>query len=171
LLYTFEVQIVRLEEGEIMSGKGVPEGYHTITPYIVVPDVARAIEFYKKAFGATEKEVVKAHDGTVGHAELRIGDSIFMITGPQAKSPSAHPPGSHNTGLHIFVDDADAVFDHAVKAGAKVDLPVGDMFWGHRFGKLHDPFGHKWSISTHKHDVSEQKMKEGRAAFKHKTKS
>jgi PhnB protein len=143
-----------------MSVKPIPDGYHNITPYMTVRDAARAIEFYKHAFGATEKGVMKSPDGKVMHAELLIGDSIFMLADefPQYGSLSPQSTGGSGMGLHIYTEDVDSAFDRAVKAGATVEMPVSDMFWGDRYGKLADPFGHKWSIGTHKRDVSGEEM-------------
>jgi PhnB protein len=146
-----------------MSVKAIPDGYHTLTPYMTVRDAARAIEFYKQAFGATEKGVMKGPDGKVMHAELRIGDSVLMLADefPDYGSLSPQAIGGSASGLHIYIEDVDAAFDRAVKAGAIVEMPVADMFWGDRYGKLRDPFGHKWSIGTHKADLSMDEMKHG----------
>jgi uncharacterized glyoxalase superfamily protein PhnB len=143
-----------------MSVKAIPDGYHTLTPYMTVRDAARAIEFYKQAFGAVEKGVMKGPDGKIMHAELRIGDSLFMLADefPQYGSLSPLSTGGSGMGLHIYVEDVDSAFDRAVKAGAKTEMPVTDMFWGDRYGKLADPFGHKWSIATHKRDMSMEEM-------------
>jgi PhnB protein len=145
-----------------MSVKPIPEGYHTLTPYMTVRDAAKAIAFYKQAFGATEKGVMNGPDGKIMHAELRIGDSIFMLADefPQFGSLSPQSTGGSGMGLHIYAEDVDAAFDRAVKAGATVEMPVSDMFWGDRYGKLADPFGHKWSIATHKRDMSVDEMME-----------
>jgi uncharacterized glyoxalase superfamily protein PhnB len=146
-----------------MSVQAIPKGYHTITPYMTVRDAARAIEFYKQAFGAKEKSVMKGPDGKVMHAELVIGDSIIMLADefPEFGSLSPQSTGGSGTGLHIYIEDVDSAFDRAVKAGATVEMPVADMFWGDRYGKLRDPFGHKWSIGTHKADLSMEEMKKG----------
>jgi PhnB protein len=146
-----------------MSVQAIPKGYHTITPYMTVRDAARAIEFYKQAFGAKEQGVMKGPDGKVMHAELVIGDSIIMLADefPEFGSLSPQSTGGSGTGLHIYIDDVDSAFDRAVKAGATVEMPVADMFWGDRYGKLRDPFGHKWSIGTHKADLSMEEMKKG----------
>lgn len=146
-----------------MSVQAVPKGYHTITPFMTVRDAARAIEFYKQAFGAKEKGVMKGPDGKVMHAELVIGDSIIMLADefPEFGSLSPQSTGGSGTGLHIYIEDVDSAFDRAVKAGATVEMPVDDMFWGDRYGKLCDPFGHKWSIGTHKADLSLEEMKKG----------
>jgi PhnB protein len=153
-----------------MSVDAVPKGYHTLTPHMICKDAAKAIEFYKQAFGAVEKGVMKGPDGKVMHAELTIGDSIFMVADecPEYGSLSPQSTGGTGMGLHIYTDDVDSAFDRAVKAGAKTEMPVTDMFWGDRYGKLADPFGHKWSIATHKRDVS---MDEMEAAMKQMPKS
>jgi len=150
-----------------MSVKAVPDGYHTLTPYMTVRDAMRAIEFYKQAFGAQEKGTMKGPDGKVMHAELRIGDSIFMLADemPQYGTHSPQAIGGSPMGLHIYTEDVDGAFDRAVKAGAKVEMPVTDMFWGNRYGKLSDPFGHKWSIATHKRDMSAQEIEKEQAEF------
>ena len=146
-----------------MPVKPVPEGYHTITPHLIVRDAARAIEFYKQAFGAKERGVMKGPDGKVMHAELQIGDSIVMLADemPEFGSRSPQSIGGSPTGLHIYTDNADAAFDRAVKAGAQVEMPVMEQFWGDRYGKLKDPFGHSWSVATHVKDLSGEEMKRG----------
>jgi PhnB protein len=144
-----------------MSVKPIPEGYHTLTPFLTVRDAVHAIEFYKQAFGAQERGIAKGPDGKVMHAELKIGDSIIMLSDewPEFGALSPLSSGGAGMGLHIYVDGVDAAFDRAVKAGARVDMPVSDQFWGDRYGKLTDPFGHKWSIATHIKDMSEDEMK------------
>jgi len=144
-----------------MAVKPIPEGYHTLTPYFTVRDAVRAIEFYKQAFGAQERGVMKGPDGKVMHAELKIGDSIVMLADefPEFGAVAPESGGSTSMGLHIYVKDVDAAFDQAVKAGAKVEMPVADQFWGDRYGKLRDPFGHRWSIATHVKDMSADEMK------------
>lgn len=144
-----------------MSAKPIPEGYHTLTPFLIVRNAARAIEFYKQAFGAQERGVAKGPDGKVMHAELKIGDSVIMLSDeyPEFGSLSPQSVGGSPMGLHIYIENVDAAFDRAVKAGAQVEMPVMDQFWGDRYGKLKDPFGHKWSIATHVKDVSADEMK------------
>jgi PhnB protein len=146
-----------------MPVKPVPDGYHTITPALTIRDAAKAIEFYKTAFGATERGVMKGPDGKVLHAELMIGDSIIMLSDefPQYGALSPESTGSTSSSLHIYLDGVDAAFDRAVKAGATVTMPVMDQFWGDRYGQLRDPFGHKWSIGTHIADLSMDDMKRG----------
>jgi len=144
-----------------MAVKPIPEGYHTLTPFLTVRDAVRAIEFYKQAFGAQERGVTKGPDGKVMHAELKIGDSVIMLSDewPEYGALSPLSSGGAGMGLHIYVDSVDAAFDRAVQAGARVDMPVSDQFWGDRYGKLTDPFGHKWSIATHTKDMSADEMK------------
>jgi PhnB protein len=146
-----------------MSVQAIPKGYHTITPFMTVRDAARAMEFYKQAFGAKERGVMKGPEGKIMHAELVIGDSIIMLADefPEFGSLSPQSTGGSGTGLHIYIENVDSAFDRAVKAGATVEMPVADMFWGDRYGKLRDPFGHKWSIGTHKADLSMEEMKKG----------
>jgi PhnB protein len=144
-----------------MPVKPIPDGYHTLTPFLTCRDAARAIEFYKQAFGAKERGVMKGPDGKVMHAELLIGDSIIMLSDewPEFGALSPQSIGGSPMGLHIYLDGVDAAFDRAVKAGAEVEMPVMDQFWGDRYGKLKDPFGHKWSIGTHVKDMSNDEMK------------
>jgi PhnB protein len=140
--------------------KPVPPGYHTVTPYLTLSDAASAIDFYKQAFGATEVVRMNGPDGKIGHAEIKIGDSMLMLgderPGNAARSPQSL--GGSTAGIFLYVDNVDAVFDTAVKAGAKVDLPLTDMFWGDRYGKLSDPFGHQWALATHIEDVAPEEM-------------
>jgi len=144
-----------------MPVKPIPEGYHTLTPFLTVRDAERAIEFYKQAFGAKERGVAKSPDGKVMHAEIMIGDSIIMLADefPEFGSLSPQSVGGSPMGLHIYIDNVDAAFERAVKAGAQVEMPVMDQFWGDRYGKLKDPFGHNWSIATHVKDMSADEMK------------
>jgi len=144
-----------------MAVKPIPDGYHTLTPYLTVRDAARAIEFYNTAFGAVERGVAKGPDGRIMHAELKIGDSIIMLGDeyPEFGALSPLSTGGVGMGLHIYVDGVDAAFDRAVQAGAQVEMPVSDQFWGDRYGKLKDTFGHKWSIATHTKDMSMDEMK------------
>jgi uncharacterized glyoxalase superfamily protein PhnB len=144
-----------------MPVKPIPDGYHTLTPFLTCREAARAIEFYKQAFGAKERGVMKGPDGKIMHAELMIGDSIIMLSDewPEFGALSPQSIGGSPMGLHIYLDGVDAAFDRAVKAGAEVEMPVMDQFWGDRYGKLKDPFGHKWSIGTHVKDMSDDEMK------------
>jgi uncharacterized glyoxalase superfamily protein PhnB len=151
-----------------MSAKAIPEGYHTLTPYLICRNAASAIEYYKKAFGAVQKgDVMAGPEGKVMHAEVRIGDSLIMVADefPEWGSLSPQSIGGSGMGLHIYVEDVDAAFDKAIGAGGIVEMPVADMFWGDRYGKLVDPFGHKWSVATHVKDTSMEEMKEAERAF------
>jgi len=145
-----------------MAVRPIPEGYHTLTPYLAVEDAARAIEFYKDAFGAEEIHRMPGPDGSIAHAELQIGDSKLMLSDPFPQS-NVRPPserGGPTASVFMYVDDADAVFEQAKTAGATVSMPLEDMFWGDRFGSLTDPFGHVWSVATHIEDVPEAEMAE-----------
>jgi PhnB protein len=155
------------KEQAIMAVKPVPEGYHTATPYLVIKDAARAIEFYKKVFGATELMRMPDPSGKIGHAEIKIGDSPIMLAdefpdmgyrGPQAL-------GGSPVSILLYVADVDAVFNKAVAAGAKVVKPLQDQFYGDRSGFIEDPFGHLWSIATHVEDVPPEEMERRVAAL------
>jgi len=150
-----------------MSVQPIPKGYHTLTPYMTVRDAVRAIQFYKDAFGAEEIGVMKGPDGKVMHAEVRIGDSLVMLAdeSPQFGALSPQSIGGSGMGLHVYVEDVDSAFDRAIKAGATVEMPVTDMFWGDRYGKLTDPFGHKWSIATRKRNMTSEEIEEGQKEF------
>jgi PhnB protein len=143
--------------------KAIPEGFHTITPHLTVRDAHRAIEFYKKAFGAEVLHVAPAPGGKVMHAALRIGDSVLMLNDEFPEMGGAlAPPASGGSGvaLHVYLENVDAAFERAVSAGATVKMPVMDMFWGDRYGQVMDPFGHKWSLATHVRDASEDEMRQ-----------
>lgn len=140
--------------------KPIPEGMHTVTPHLICAGAADAIDFYKKAFGAVELSRMPGSDGKLMHASFRIGDSVIMLNDemPQWKSfGPKHLKGSPVT-IHLYVENADAAFDQAVRAGAKVTMALDDTFWGDRYGKLEDPFGHQWSIGTHVRDVTPEEM-------------
>jgi PhnB protein len=142
--------------------KPIPEGMHTVTPHLVCAGAAEAIEFYKKAFGATELGRVAGPQGKLMHAMIRIGDSSVMLVDEFPEWNSLGPKalkGSPVT-IHLYVEDVDAFVKRAVAAGAKITMPVDDMFWGDRYGKLEDPFGHQWSVATHKREVSPDEMKQ-----------
>jgi PhnB protein len=144
----------------------VPAGFHTATPYLVVRDAARAIEFYKQAFGAKEIFRMPAPDGKIMHGEIQIGDSRVMLSDecPDMGSKSPQALNGSPVSIFLYVEDVDAVFKNAVAAGAKPTAPVQDMFWGDRYGKVTDPFGHQWQIATHKEDVSPHEMEKRSAA-------
>ncbi len=148
--------------------KPIPEGFHTLTPHLVVRDAARAIEFYKRAFGAQEKGVHYMPDGKIMHASLKIGDSMLMLNDefPEMKVLSPQALGGSAVTLNIYVDNVDRMFQQAVSAGATVTMPLADQFWGARYGQLVDPFGHRWSLATHKEDLSSEEVeKRGKAVF------
>src|SRR5437773_1413912 len=141
--------------------KPIPDGYHTATPYLTLGDAAQAIDFYKRAFGAQELMRMAGPGGKgVGHAEIKIGDSIVFLSDefPQGGTRSPQALGGSTTSVMLYVPDVDAVFERAVKAGATSAMPPTDMFWGDRFGKLVDPFGHHWGVATHKEDVAPADM-------------
>jgi len=143
----------------------IPEGMHTVTPHLICAGADQAIEFYKNAFDAVELSRMPGPDGKVMHASIRIGDSVIMLNDEMPQWGSfgpKHLKGSPVT-IHLYVENADAVFEQAVRAGAKVTMPVADMFWGDRYGKVEDPFGHQWSIGTHVRDVSPEEMQKARA--------
>ncbi len=141
--------------------KPIPEGYHTITPYLVVRDGAEAIAFYQKAFGALERFRLPGPDGkSVMHGELQIGDSIFFLGAETPASECKSPATLRGTAveLYLYVEDVDAAYRRAVAAGAKEVMPVQEMFWGDRMGSLEDPFGHRWSVATHIKDLSPEEV-------------
>ena len=134
----------------------IPPGFHTVTPHIVVGDAAAAIDFYKSAFGAVERFRIPGPDpSVVMHAELHIGDSPVMLASefPDMGSLSPQTLGGSPVAIHLYVEDVDAVFAQAVEAGATASMPPQDMFWGDRYGRLTDPFGHVWGLATHVRDV------------------
>ena len=141
----------------------IPEGYHTITPYLVVGGAAEAIEFYKRAFGAVEIDRAMTPDGTkILNASIQIGDSRIMLNDefPEMNCKGPLSLGGSPFNLHLYVEDADAVFAQAVAAGATVTMPIDDMFWGDRYGSLTDPFGHNWGIATRKRVMTEDDLKQ-----------
>jgi PhnB protein len=145
----------------------IPKGYRTVTPYLVVRGAAQALDFYGRAFGAKEKVRMGMPDGTVMHAELKIGDSMVMLADENlewgAKSPETL--GGSATHVMLYVRDVDAFVARALAAGATVEMPLADMFWGDRYGKLRDPFGHVWSVATHREDVPGREMARRARAF------
>src|SRR5262245_58471710 len=153
-----------------MTAKPIPTGFHSITPHHVIRNTPAAIDFYKKAFDAKEIARMPGPDGkTVMHAEIKIGDSIIML-GEEAPQYGCKSPQNLNgtpVTVHLYVEHVDDVVQRAVKAGAETKMPVQDMFWGDRYGKLKDPFGHEWSLATHKRDLTPEEMQKGAAeAFK-----
>jgi PhnB protein len=155
------------KELSIMSkAKPIPKGYHTATPYLIVKDAAKAIEFYKKAFGAAETTRMTQPDGRIGHAEIKIGDSPIMLADefPEMGARSPQSLGGSPVSILLYVKDVDALTSRAITAGAKVVRPVKDQFYGDRSGSLEDPFGHQWHIATHVEDVPPEEMKKRAAA-------
>jgi PhnB protein len=151
-----------------MAVQPIPEGYNTVSPYLAVDDAEKAIEYYKKAFGAEETVRMNGPDGRIGHAELKIGDSHLMLSDPFPQS-STKPPtelGGTSVSIFMYVEDVDAVVQKAVDQGATVTMEVEDQFWGDRFGSITDPFGHNWSIATHVEDLTPEEIEErGKAAM------
>ncbi|MDQ6733580.1 MAG: VOC family protein [Nitrospirota bacterium] len=150
-----------------MAIQPIPEGYHTATPYLIVKGAGLAIEFYKQAFGASEVMRMDGPNGRVGHAEIRIGDSPIMLADeyPEMGIRSPQSLGGAGVSMLLYVEDVDARFKKAIAAGAKEIKPVQDQFYGDRSGTLEDPFGHVWTIATHKEDVSPDEMKKRSEAF------
>lgn len=139
----------------------IPQGYHSLTPYLIVKDAAKAIEFYKKAFGAEEKFRMDAPQGKIGHCELQIGDSRIMLADEFPKMGSTAPTeGVNSFSLLLYVDKVDEIFQQAIDAGAKVVRPLANEFYGDRMGTLEDPFGHHWSLATHVENVSDSEIRE-----------
>ncbi|SPB18292.1 glyoxalase [Caballeronia novacaledonica] len=142
--------------------KPIPEGMHSLTPHLVCAGAAEAIEFYKRAFGAVELGRMPGPDGKLMHALVKIGDSMLMLVDefPQYGSVGPQALKGSPVTIHLYVEDADATVKQAESAGAKVTMPVADMFWGDRYGRLEDPFGHQWSVATHTRDVTPEEMKQ-----------
>ena len=147
--------------------KPVPEGYHSVIPYIVVHNAVEAIDFYKRAFGAVEMLRLPAPGGKIGHAEIKIGDSIIMLADehPEMGARSPRSIGGTPISIVLYVDDVDAVAARVVKAGAKQTRPVTDQFYGDRAGSFEDPFGHQWHVHTHIEDVSSAELEKRMAAM------
>jgi PhnB protein len=147
--------------------KPIPEGYHSATPYLIVDGAAKALDFYRHAFGATERMRMPAPGGRVGHAEISIGDSVIMLADEHpeigARGPRAY--GGTPVSLHLYVPDVDATVQRAVAAGATLVSPVADKFYGDRMGTIDDPFGHRWHVSTHQEDVTPAEMARRAAAM------
>jgi uncharacterized glyoxalase superfamily protein PhnB len=131
--------------------KAVPEGYHTVTPFLNLNGAREAIAFYKKAFGAEERAIMPTPDGKIMHSEIKIGDSIVMISDVMMNAPTT-------STLHLYVQDVDAVWAKALAAGCQVVMPLADQFWGDRYGILGDKWGNRWSLATHKEDLSPDEM-------------
>ena len=149
-----------------MTVRPVPEGYHSVTPYIIVNDAEAAIRFYERAFGATEVMRLPMGD-RIGHAEIRIGDSMVMLSDewPEYGKLGPKARGGATASLMIYLEDVDAAYERAVGAGAAAERPPEDQFWGDRMGSVVDPFGHSWSLATHVEDVPEEEMQRRMEAF------
>jgi PhnB protein len=150
------------------QAKPVPDGYHSVTPYLVVRNAPAAIDFYKKTLGATEIMRIPGPGGRIMHAELKIGTSIVMLSEEMPEMGSRSPQSFNGSPVSLFVycEDVDKVYGAAIAAGATSKMPVADMFWGDRWGALVDPFGHEWQIATHKEDLTPEEMaKRGAAAM------
>jgi PhnB protein len=149
------------------SVQWIPEGYHRITPNLVVSDAAKALEFYRKALGAEESVRMPGPGGKILHAEMRIGDSVFMLgeEGPEFGTRSPKTIGGSPVSFYLYCENVDAAFDRAVKAGATSRSAPATMFWGDRVGRLEDPFGHLWTLSQHVADPTPEEMEKGQEAF------
>lgn len=147
--------------------KAIPEGYHSVTPYLIVDGAAAAIEFYKKVFGAVEVMRMPAPGNRIGHAEIRIGDSHVMLADENAEMNARSPKtvGGSPLSLLVYVENVDDTVKRAVAAGARLDRPVEDKFYGDRMGAIEDPFGHQWYVGTHIEDVTPEEMKKRMAAM------
>ena len=147
--------------------KAIPEGYHSVTPYLIVDGAAAAIEFYKKVFGAVEVMRMPAPGGRIGHAEIRIGDSHVMLAdeNPEMNARSPKTVGGSPLSLLVYVENVDEVVQRAVAAGARLERAVEDKFYGDRMGAIQDPFGHQWYVGTHIEDVTPEEMKKRMAAM------
>ena len=157
-----------------MATKPIPEGYRTVTPYLIIKGAAEAIEFYKRAFGATELLRMADPHGRVGHAEIKIGDSVIMLADEHPAMGYRGPRsfGGSSVSILLYLEDVDAVFERALKAGAKAQRPVANQFYGDRTGTLEDPFGHVWTVATHVEDVPPEEMRRrAEAAMKSSTAS
>lgn len=146
--------------------KSIPDGYHAVTPYLIVSGAAKALEFYAQAFGAVERLRIPGPGGKVGHAEIVIGDSCIMLADehPEVGALGPHTVGGSPVGIHLYVEDVDAVVARAVAAGATLTRPVADQFYGDRVGGITDPFGHRWWIATHKEDLTSEELHRRAAA-------
>lgn len=154
-----------------MTVKPIPEGYHSVTPYLIVQGAAAALAFYTKAFGATEIMRLEGPGGTVAHAEMQIGDSRVMLADecPEMDALAPQSPGSSGVGICLYVDQVDDVVASAIDAGASVKRPLQDQFYGDRSATLQDPFGHAWTVATHIEDVPPEEINRRMAAMKQPT--
>lgn len=146
----------------------IPAGYHTVTPYLIVNDAAKAIDFYKKAFNATENFRMNGPDGKICHSEIKIGNSMIMLADENKECNAVAPQAGTRSPvlLHLYVEDVDTLFKQAVTAGAKVERELADQFYGDRSGGISDPFGHVWYLATHKEDLTEEEINKRFEAMK-----
>jgi PhnB protein len=160
------ITVCSKQEGPIMSAKPIPEGYHSVTPYIVVDDAKEAIRFYERALGATEMLRLPMGD-KLGHAEIRIGDSVVMLADefPEMGHMGPKSRGGPTSSLMVYVEDVESAFQRALDAGGTQERAVEDQFYGDRSGTFIDPFGHKWTLATHVEDVPEDELQRRMAAF------
>lgn len=151
-----------------MPVKPIPDGYRTVTPYLIIKGAADALDFYKRAFGAEECVRMPMPDGRIGHAEIRISESMIMLADefPEMGARGPQTLGGTSVGICLYVPNVDALFNQAIAAGGKIERPLQDQFYGDRSGTLIDPFGHKWTIATHIEDVSPEEMAQRMAAMK-----
>jgi uncharacterized glyoxalase superfamily protein PhnB len=149
------------------STQPIPEGFHSITPSLTLRNASQAIEYYKKALGAEERMRMEGPDGKIGHAELKIGNSIIFLNdeNPAWGCSSPESLGGSASNFYVYVEDVDTAFKRALDAGGQAKMPVMDMFWGDRMGNFTDPYGYTWTIATHTQDMTEQEMEEGAKAF------
>jgi PhnB protein len=142
------------------TAKAIPSGHRTVTPYLAIKNAAKALEFYKNAFGATERYKLMMPDGRLGHAEIQLGDSMIMLADefPEYGGKAPETLGGSPVSIHLYVEDVDAFFKKALAAGAKELKPVMDQFYGDRSGQLEEPFGHLWWVATHKEDIAPEEM-------------
>ena len=147
------------------TSRAVPEGYHTVTASLTLDEAAKAIDWYKRALGAEEIMRNTGPDGRIMHAEIQVGDSRVMLNDAMMGGKSARAYGGCPASLWLYVDDCDALFNRAVAAGAEPVMPLGDQFWGDRFGAFLDPFGYRWSIATHKEDLSYEEIQRREAEW------
>ncbi len=148
--------------------KPIPEGFHSVTPHLICADCTRALDFYGKAFGAVERFRMPSPDGSkLWHAEIQIGNSVVMLADefPEMGCVGPKALGGTPVNIHLYVEDVDAAFDRAVKAGVEVKMPPTDMFWGDRYAKIVDPYGHSWSLATHVNDPTPEEMQAAAAAM------
>ena len=148
----------------------IPEGYHNVTPYLIIKGAAAAIDFYKQVFGAVEVMRMPQPDGRIGHAELKFGDSFVMLADefPEMQIVGPKTLGNSSVGLLLYVEDVDKTVERAVAMGAKIKKPVANQFYGDRTGIIEDPFGHNWTVAVHQEDVSPEEMKRRMAAMEKK---